>query len=191
MKKKNKNLAKSTRWYRKTHSFIAISLLLFIVIMSSTGLLLAWKDQLGFKPSSVKVKEGTKSLISLNEIEYNAIKYIDSLKLSNKINRIDYRPRKGIAKVRFEEHFTELQINCYTGEIISTKTRAADFIEMIHDGSIVDYLFNLKTNPIKLFYSTIIGFGLLFISFSGFLLWLKPKQIKKNKRLISESSLNL
>ena len=125
-------------------------------------------------------------MISLNEIEYNAIKYIDSLKLSNKINRIDYRPRKGIAKVRFEDHFTELQINCYTGEIISVKTRTADLIEMIHDGSIVDYLLNFKTTPLKLIYSTIIGLGLLFISFSGFLLWLKPKQIKKNKRILSE-----
>lgn len=135
MKKKNKNLAKSTRWYRKTHRIVAVSLLLFIVIMSATGLLLAWKDQLGFKPSTVKVaSNNTPPLISLAKIEQNAIQYIDSLKLSTAINRIDYRPRKGIAKVRFEDHFTELQINCYTGgEIISVKTRTADLIEMIHD----------------------------------------------------------
>ena len=186
MKKKNKNLAKSTRWYRKTHRIVAISLLLFIVIMSASGLLLAWKDQLGFKPSTVKVTANKHSLISLDKIQQNAIHYIDSLKLSTKINRIDYRPGKGIAKVRFEDHFTELQINCYTGEILSVKTRTADIIEMIHDGSIVDYLLNFKMNPLKLFYSTIIGLGLLFISFSGFLLWLKPKQIKKNKRILSE-----
>lgn len=186
MKKKNKNLAKSTRWYRKTHRIVAISLLLFIVIMSASGLLLAWKDQLGFKPSTVKVASNNTPLISLAKIEQNAIQYIDNLKLSTAINRIDYRPRKGIAKVRFEDHFTELQINCYTGEIISVKTRTADLIEMIHDGSIVDYLLNFKTTPLKLIYSTIIGLGLLFISFSGFLLWLKPKQIKKNKRTLSE-----
>ena len=186
MKKKNKNLAKSTRWYRKTHRIVAISLLLFIVIMSASGLLLAWKDQLGFKPSTVKVTANKHSLISLDKIQQNAIHYIDSLKLSTKINRIDYRPGKGIAKVRFEDHFTELQINCYTGEILSEKTRTADIIEMIHDGSIVDYLLNFKLNPLKLFYSSIIGLGLLFISFSGFLLWLKPKQIKKNKRILSE-----
>jgi len=186
VKQKNKNLAKSTRWYRKMHSLVAISLLLFITIMSATGLLLAWKDQLGFKPATVKINTSNKPLLSLSQIEYNAIHYIDSLKLSNTINRIDYRPRKGIAKVRFEEHFTELQIDCYTGAIISEKTRTADIIEMIHDGSIVDYLFNLKSNPLKLFYSTLIGLGLLFVSFSGFLLWLRPKQIKKNKRLLSE-----
>ena len=97
------------------------------------------------------------------------------------INRIDYRPRKGIAKVRFEKHFTELQIDCYTGKIVSQKTRTADIIEMIHDGSIVDFLFNSNGKATKLFYSTLISIGILFLSLSGFWLWKKPKQIKKNK----------
>ncbi|WP_028606498.1 PepSY-associated TM helix domain-containing protein [Olleya sp. ITB9] len=182
MKQKNKNLAKSARWYRQTHRKVAIVLLLFIVVMSATGLLLAWKDQLGIKPSSVTVHSDNRPLISLNEIEQHAIHYIDSLNLSTEINRIDYRPRKGIAKVRFETHFTELQIDCYTGNIVSEKTRTADLIEMIHDGSIVDYLFHFKYS--KLIYSTVLGLGLLFICVSGFYLWLKPKQIKRNKRLL-------
>ncbi|MCK8479489.1 PepSY-associated TM helix domain-containing protein [Psychroserpens algicola] len=178
---KNKSLAKSTRWYRKSHRLVAIPLLLFIVVMSITGLLLTWKDQLGFKPSAAYIESDKRPLISLADIEQNAIAYIDSLKLSNDINRIDYRPKKGIAKVRFEDHFTELQIDCYTGAVISEKTRTADLIEMIHDGSIVDYVFNSEGNPTKLFYSTLISLGLLFLAFSGFWLWLKPKQIKKNK----------
>lgn len=178
---KNKSLAKSTRWYRKSHRFVAIPLLLFIVVMSGTGLLLTWKDQLGFKPSVLTINAKDRPLIPLAKIEQNAISYIDSLKLSNEINRIDYRPKKGIAKVRFENHFTELQIDCYTGVIISEKTRTADFIEMIHDGSIIDYAFSSEGNPTKLIYSSLISLGLLFLGFSGFWLWLKPKQIKKNK----------
>lgn len=181
MSTKNKSLAKSTRWYRKWHRLFAIPLLLFIVIMSVTGFLLTWKDELGFKPSTTTVNSDGRSLISLTEIEKNAVSYIDSLKLSNDINRIDYRPRKGIAKVRFEDHFTELQIDCYTGEIISEATRTADVIEMIHDGSIIDYLIDSNGTPTKLLYSTSIALGLLFLSISGFWLWLKPKQIKKNK----------
>jgi hypothetical protein len=180
VKTKNKNLAKSTRWYRKWHRLIAIPLLLFILTMSITGLLLTWKDQLGFKPETTTVNPEGRVLVSLAEIEKNAINYIDSLKLSNDINRIDYRPRKGIAKVRFENHFTELQIDCYTGKIISEATRTADVIEMIHDGSIIDFLFKAGGTPTKLFYSTLISLGLLFLSISGFWLWLKPKQIKKS-----------
>ena len=181
MKKKNQSLAKSTRWYRKAHRFVAIPLLLFIAIMSITGLLLTWKEELQLKPSSTTIKSKGRNLVSLNEIEIEAIRYIDSLQLSNTINRIDYRPTKGLAKVRFENHFTELQIDCYTGKVISEKTRTADIVEMIHDGSIVDFLFNAKGNPTKLFYSSLIALGLLFVSFSGFWLWFKPKQIKKNK----------
>lgn len=148
--------------------------------MSITGLLLTWKDELQLKPQSASTS-GRGNLISLSQIEETAVNYMDSLKLSNAINRIDYRPRKGVAKVRFENHFTELQIDCYTGAIISQKTRTADIIEMIHDGSIIDYIFNSEGHPTKLFYSSIISLGLLFLSISGFWLWLKPKQIKKNK----------
>lgn len=178
---RNKTLAKSARWYRKAHRFVAIPLLLFIVIMSISGLLLTWKDELLLKPPSGSASSFKGDLISLSKIEKTAIHYIDSLKLSNTINRIDYRPNKGIAKVRFEEHFTELQIDCYTGKIISQKTRTADIIEMFHDGSIIDFLFNSQGHPTKLFYSSTVSLGLLFLSLSGFWLWLSPKQIKKNK----------
>ncbi len=181
MKKKNEALAKSTRWYRKAHRLVAIPLLLFVATMSITGLLLAWKDELQLKPVTTTIVSDGRALLSLSKIERNAISYIDSLELSTEINRIDYRPRKGIAKVRFEKHFTELQIDCYTGKIVSQKTRTADIIEMIHDGSIVDFLFDSNGKATKLFYSTLVSLGLLFLALSGFWLWKKPKQIKKNK----------
>lgn len=181
MKRENQSLAKSIRWYRKAHRFAAIPLLLFIAIMSITRLLLTWKDELQLKPTAATTASEGRALLSLNKIERNPINYIDSLELSTEINRIDYRPRKGVAKVRFEKHFTELQIDCYTGKIVSQKTRTADIIEMIHDGSIIDFLFNSNGKVTKLFYSTLISLGLIFLSLSGFWLRKKPKRIKNNK----------
>ncbi|MHA7843505.1 MAG: PepSY domain-containing protein [Winogradskyella sp.] len=181
MTSKNKSLAKSVRWYRKWHRYIAISLLFFIAIISISGILLAWKDELQLKPPSQKSVTINQDLLPLSKIENIAITHIKDLNLSSTINRIDFRPKKGIAKVRFEDHFTELQIDCYTGEILSQKIRTADIIEMIHDGSIVDFMFNSKSKSVKLIYSSLLGLGLLFLSFSGFWLWKKPKQIKKNK----------
>ncbi|MDH7914129.1 PepSY-associated TM helix domain-containing protein [Winogradskyella sp. SYSU M77433] len=181
MKSKNKSLAKSVRWYRKWHRYIAMSLLVFIAIISLSGILLAWKDELQLKPPSEKSANTNLELLPLSKIETIAVNHIKDTNLDTTINRIDYRPRKGIAKVRFETHFTELQIDCYTGKILSEKTRTADIIEMIHEGSIVDFLFNSESKSVKLIYSSLIGFGLLFLSFSGFWLWKKPKQIKKNK----------
>jgi len=181
LNKKTKALAKQSRWYRRLHKTVAIPLVAFLFLVGITGLLLTWKNELQLKPPSKNVSQ-QKNLIGLQTIETIAINYIDSLKLDNTINRIDYRPYKGIAKVRFEYHFTELQINSYTGDIISTKQRTADIIEMIHDGSIVDYLFTSDSHYTKLLYSTITSLGLILLSISGFIMWLRPKQIKNIKQ---------
>ncbi|HXJ97597.1 MAG TPA: PepSY-associated TM helix domain-containing protein, partial [Gelidibacter sp.] len=137
MKNSIQKIVKSTRWYRKTHRWIAIISVFFLLIVSLTGLLITWKDELRFQPPSTKVVTQNGTLLSIQTIHDNAVAHIKSLKLSPEINRIDYRPNKGMAKVRFEDHFTELQIDCYTGAIISEKTRTADIIEAIHDGSII------------------------------------------------------
>ncbi|RLD28321.1 MAG: PepSY domain-containing protein [Bacteroidetes bacterium] len=181
MRKDIRKLAKQTRFYRRFHKFIAVPMLFFMLLLGTTGLLLTWKAELKLQPPSLQSAFTNQSLVSLSIIEKNAIRYADSLQLSSTINRIDYRPAKGIAKIRFENHFTELQIDCYTGKIISVKQRPDTVIEMIHDGSIMDYLFKSKSENVKLFYSTITSFGLILLAFSGFWLWLKPKQIKKHK----------
>ena len=181
MRNKTKALAKQSRWYRQLHKVVAIPLVAFLFLVGTTGLLLTWKDELKLKPHSQKIIQ-QQHLIGLKSIEDIAIHYSDSLSLDNTINRIDYRPSKGIAKVRFEYHFTELQINCYTGGIVSTKQRTADIIEMIHDGSIIDYLFKSDSHYTKLLYSTITSLGLILLAISGFVIWLRPKQIKALKQ---------
>ncbi len=182
MRKNIRKLAKDTRFYRRFHKFIAVPMLFFMLLLGSTGLLLTWKAELKLKPPSLKSAFANQSLVSLSVIEQNAIRYADSLQISSVINRIDYRPAKGIAKIRFEHHFTELQIDCYTGKVISVKQRTDNLIEMIHDGSIIDYLFKNKSENVKLVYSTITSLGLILLAFSGFWLWLKPKQIKSRKQ---------
>ena len=182
MSKSIRKLAKETRFYRRFHKFIAVPMLFFMLLLGGTGLLLTWKAELKLQPPSQKSAFTNQVLLSLSKIEQNAIRYIDSLQLSSTINRIDYRPAKGIAKVRFEDHFTELQIDCYTGKIVSVKQRTDTIIEMIHDGSIIDYLFKSKSGNAKLIYSSITSLGLILLAFSGFWLWLKPKQIKSQKQ---------
>ncbi len=156
-------------------------MLLFMFLLGATGLLLAWKAELHLTPPSQKIKQTNIATLSLNTIQKKAIDYAKHSKLDTTINRIDYRPSKGIAKIRFETHFTELQINCYTGKIVSHKQRTADIIEMIHDGSILDYLFKNKSKNIKLLYSSTTSIALILLAISGFWLWLKPRRIKEIK----------
>ena len=160
---------------------MAIIAVFFLFLVGITGLLITWKDELQLKPPSAKVSSKNGSLLPLQTLHDNAVVHIESLNLSTEINRIDYRPRKGLAKVRFEDHFTELQIDCYTGAIISEKIRTADFIEAIHDGSIIDFYLSRNSSTTKLIYSTFTSLTLLFLSISGFWLWINPKRIKKLK----------
>lgn len=186
MQTKKRILAKETRFFRKFHKFIAIPFVLFIFLLGITGLLLTWKSELKLTPPTSKSEFINQSLIPLSEIQSIATNYVASLQLSPIINRIDYRPSKGIAKIHFENHFTELQIDCHTGKIVSVKQRTDSIIEMIHDGSILDYLFNNKSENVKLIYSSATSIGLILLSISGFLLWLKPKQINSiNKKNIN------
>ena len=181
MSKDPRKLAKESRFYRRFHKFIAVPMVFFMFLLGVTGLLLTWKAELKLQPASQSSTNLNQSIVALSTIEQNAINYADSLQLTSKINRIDYRPSRGIAKVRFEDHFTELQIDCYSGKIISAKQRTDNIIEMIHDGSILDYLFGNKSERVKLLYSSITSIGLILLAFSGFWLWLKPKQIKRYK----------
>lgn len=181
MSTKTRALAKQTRWFRRFHKYIAIPLMAFLLLVGITGLLLTWKDELKLAPPSQKITQQD-TLISLHTIEEIALNFAKEQNLDDAINRIDYRPSKGIAKIRFENHFTEIQINCYSGDIVSTKQRNADLIEMIHDGSIVDYIFRSSSENAKLLYSTLTSLGLILLAISGFIMWIRPKQIKGLKR---------
>ena len=167
MNQKINALAKQVRFYRKVHKYIAVPMMVAVLILGITGLLLTWKSELNLTPSSKAITIQTTQLLEISSIENIAKSYIDSLGFDTTINRIDYRPSKGIAKIRFSNHFTELQINCFTGEIISSKQRTADIIEMIHDGSIIDFLFKSKSENAKLFYSTLSSIGLILLAISG------------------------
>lgn len=73
----------------------------------------------------------------------------------------DYRPRKGIIKVRNPEH-VETQIDAATGEIIKTRQRWNNIVNAMHDGS----AFGLRLwlfGPVAMFgmYLVLSGFCLL------------------------------
>jgi hypothetical protein len=179
----NKRLSSSTRFYRKIHRWVAVPLMLFMLLMGITGLLLGWKKQTNLLPKTEKGQSNQSgqwiSVDSLVQIAKNHATTV--LKTSDEIDRIDIRPQKGIAKIVFTTHFTELQIDCQTGKILAVNTRKSDIIEKIHDGSLLDFWFNTTNDFIKLGYTTMLSLGLILLSISGFWLWYNPIRIRKNK----------
>ncbi|AHM63342.1 PepSY-associated TM helix domain protein [Flammeovirgaceae bacterium 311] len=183
MKAVTEKLAKQTRFYRSLHKWVAIPLLLFMLLIGVTGLLLGWKKQVALLPPTQSTTASlTAGWISLDSLQQIARNYAESsLGKSPEIDRIDIRPGKGVAKVRFANHFTEIQVDGKTGAVLSVSHRTSDLIEMIHDGSIVEYLAGTGTDAVKLLYTSLVSIGLILLSVSGFWLWFNPKRIRKLK----------
>jgi uncharacterized iron-regulated membrane protein len=178
------NIATSTRFYRKIHRWLALPLFVFMMLVGFTGLLLGWKKQAELLPKTQSSKkEKTASNIKIDSIQAIAEAYAKKNKLDPEIDRIDIRPKKGIAKIVFSRNFTELQIDCKSGEILAISTRKSDFIEKIHDGSIIDYFLKNESDYVKLFYTTSTSLGLIILSFSGFWLWYNPIRIRNAKKI--------
>lgn len=183
MSSETSKISSSTRFYRKIHRWVAVPLFVFMMLVGITGLLLGWKKQIELLPKTESsIADSSTSPIKLDSLQTIAKNYAKhSLKLSDEIDRIDIRPKKGIAKIVFTSNFTELQIDIKTGKILAENTRKSDFIEKIHDGSIVDYFVRNENDAFKLTYTTFTSCGLILLSFSGFWLWYNPIRIRRKK----------
>lgn len=94
------------------------------------------------------------------------------------IDRMDVRPDKGIVKVLFKRGYWEVQIDGSTLETLSVAKRHSDWIEALHDGSIISDLF-------KVISMNLLGIGLLTLAASGLWLWYGPKLIRNAKKKTS------
>jgi uncharacterized iron-regulated membrane protein len=182
MSKISKTAGKA-RIYRRIHKWISIVFVFFLVVIGITAMLLAWKKELGLIPKTQTTKvENQSTWIPLEKMmEIGRTFARDSLGKSDLIDRVDVRPDKGIAKIVFKRHFTEIQVDGYSGEVLSVSQRNSDLIEKIHDGSIFDFLMVSDSEVSKITYSTLTSVVLLLLCFTGFFLWYLPKVMKKFK----------
>lgn len=102
---------------------------------------------------------------------------------SNAINKIDIRPDKGVAKVIFEKNNLGVQVDGKTGKVLQEATRRSDWLEDVHDGSIVDEWMGWKGVNFKLIYTSIMGLALLTFCLTGFWLWYGPKKMRQEARV--------
>ncbi len=173
------------RWVRKLHRYTGVILFIFFFIIAITGLLLGWKkNSNGFllAATSQGNSANTNEWLPVGMLQKTAVRYLrDSVdaSLSTEIDRIDIRPKQGIAKFIFANHFCALQLDCSTGKVLKVESRRSDFVENIHDGSILDRL--LQTNGIiKLIYTSIMGLALIIFVVTGFWLWYGPKRMRRH-----------
>lgn len=185
---KRKKQAKILRIFRKIHRSTGAALFIFFFFISVTGLLLGWKNHTGnliLPKSHIGSSTDLKKWLpvdSLNTIASNTLRDSVATDLSNEINRIDIRKNKGMVKFVFEDHYWEIQLDGATGTVLGVEERNSDFIENIHDGSILDNYLDTSNEQFKLLYTTIMGLALLTFTITGFWLWLGPKRMRRSKK---------
>lgn len=149
--------------------------------MAVTGGLLGWKKHSALMPET---QRGT--VASLDKWKpVNELATLASLALKEEtgqlveIDRMDVRPAKGIVKVLFKERDLEVQLDGATGAVLSVGRRHSDWIERLHDGSMVDDWLGIPHGIFKVFYNTLMGAALVLFTVTGFWLWYGPKRMRR------------
>ena len=157
---------------------MGLSICLLVIISATTGILLSYKKQAEWiqPPTQSGTSAQTEQFISIDSIHEIGIKQVIGLNNTNTItiDRIDIRPKKGIAKILYKDANWEMQIDIITGKVLSQKARYSDLIERIHDGSFISEGFKIGS-------MTYLGLGLLILTLSGLGLWYGPKVIRNKK----------
>jgi uncharacterized iron-regulated membrane protein len=175
-----KSYVLSLRNFRKWHRVLGVTLSLFLFISAVTGILLAWKKdveliQPATHTGSSKDMSTWKSMAELSEIASTAFHQQYPDQSDNQIDRLDVRPSKGIVKVLFKKSQWEVQVDAQSGEVLHIARRHADWIEALHDGSIISDLF-------KLLSMNFMGIGVMVLLSTGLWLWYGPKEFRRLKK---------
>lgn len=159
---------------RKVHRVGAILTAIPLLIVIVTGIILQLKkDWAWVQPPTLKGAEGTLA-VSFEEILAAAKTSPEAgIESWKDVDRIDVRPKKGVAKVRAKNRW-EVQIDTSNGELLGTAYRRSDLIESLHDGSFF-------SNAAKLGVFLPSALVLLALWITGIYLWFLPR-LKRRQR---------
>lgn len=180
--------ARLLRAFRNAHRISGATLFVFFFIIAFSGLMLGWKKHSNGYLLPKTQRGATTELqqwLPLRKLKAKAVQAVlDELPpgTSTEVDRMDVRPGKGVVKVRFEGHHWGVQLDGATGEVLQIAKRRSDWMEALHDGSIVEGPLGISGGYFKLFYTTVTGVALLLFTVTGFWLWYGPKVLRRAKR---------
>ncbi|AIY11818.1 PepSY domain-containing protein [Cellulophaga baltica] len=184
-KTKRKKQAKVLRIFRKIHRLMGAFLFFFFFFISVSGLLLGWKkNSAGVLLAETQIGSSSEfsEWLPLGVLYEKAARVIKDSVAKNTplaLDRVDIRKDKGVIKFIYEDYYG-LQLDGATGQLLEFGKRQSDFVENIHDGSVLDIYFNTSGSPIKILYTTVMSIALLFFTITGFWLWYGPKRMRKS-----------
>ena len=172
-------IVRSIRIARSWHRRFGVALAALVLLSAGTGLVLAYKKQSGWlqPPTARGVGADLAEWQTLDALETAAVRAFrqnEGAAADAAIDRMDVRPSRGVVKVRFAHDDFEVQLDGATGEVLSVGRRRADWVERLHDGSIVSEGFKLAS-------MSGLGVGLLVLTASGLWLYLGPRRYRARR----------
>ena len=165
---------------RRYHRYFGLGLGALLLVSALTGALLGWKKQSAWlQPPTQRGTEGTlgewRSLEDLRAVAVLAFRQNAPRDAPTEVSRMDVRPGRNTVKVRFAYGDYEVQVDGITAEVLSVGRRNADWIERIHDGSIVSEGFKLAS-------MNALGVGLAALTATGAWLYWGPRRMRARRR---------
>lgn len=155
-------------------------LALIVVLVAATGfLLLLKKDYDWLQPGTQRGAgaETAADFLPLDEVfaaarDHAAANDTDGFATLDDIDRVDFRPGRGIHKVRSNTTVggapLEIQVDAVTGEVLAgPDMRRSDLLEQLHDGSFFGDWAHGWVMPAT-------ALGLLVLTMSGLWIWIEP-----------------
>lgn len=175
--------ARVLRRTRRLHRWSGISLFVFFFVMAVTGVALGWKKHAGgaIMPATQRGQASEVSaFLPLDTLSLVATRALYARRgILSEIDRVDVRPGKGMMKFLFADQQLEVQLDATTGAVLGVGRRHSDWIEAVHDGSIVDDALGLPGGIFKVTYNSLMGLALVVFVVTGFWLWYGPKRMRR------------
>jgi uncharacterized iron-regulated membrane protein len=158
------------KFFRETHKWTGIVLAVVFIEMGATGFLLLQKKRFDWiqPPTRTGAPGDVATLITLPEVLAVVLEqgHPDFRDVGD-IDRIDFRPAARVHRVHSRHNHSELQVDAVTGEVLSLAPRRSDWLEDLHDGSLLGDWAHAVLLPLT-------AVILVFLSVSGLYLWLQP-----------------
>ncbi|MCW5933460.1 MAG: PepSY domain-containing protein [Fimbriimonadia bacterium] len=156
---------------RSWHRYAGLIASLFLVIIASTGFMLANKSRFDWMRPPAREGEAVQSLAEIISIEQAVQAAIDlntpHIRSAKDLDRVDYRPSKNIFKVISKTGYLEVQVDGRTGTVLSQSFRMDQLTEDIHD-------FSFFSEVMHNYWLPVIALLLFVLSCSGVLIFFTP-----------------
>lgn len=163
--------------FRFLHRWVGAIICVFLLLISTTGFLLATKKSVDWIRPTERDGQKFESFSELTSIQVVAeaafAEGLPELKTMKDIDRIDYRPKNNVFKVVSKEGYHEVQVDGTSGRVLNIAKRNDQFIEDLHDFTWFHDLAHQYGLPV-------VATGLFFLAASGLGIFLVPIIRRRN-----------